>query len=113
MRKIYENADFTQVGYYQSILEEAGIPTFLKNLGASMGMGEIPFVEVYPELWVVNDEDYDRAIDVLEPYYAQHMAAAPVEAMPNWYCSACGVEVEGGFDECWKCGAMRPGAGPT
>jgi hypothetical protein len=104
MRKIYENADFTRVGYFQSILEEAGIPTFLKNLGASMGMGEIPFVEVYPELWIVNDVDYERAIDVLEPYYQHEAEAANA---PEWICSACGVEVDGGFDECWKCGAMK------
>lgn len=112
MRKIYENADFTPVGYFQSILEEAGIPTFLKNMGASMGMGEIPFFEVYPELWVVNDEDYDRAIDVLGPYYAQQRAG-PEAPVPNWFCPSCDVEVEGSFEECWKCGASRPGPAQT
>jgi hypothetical protein len=107
MRKIYENVEFTQVGYFQSILEEAGIPSFLKNLGASAGMGEIPFIEVFPELWVVNDEDYERAIEVLEPYYQPQ--AEPVNA-PNWSCPSCGVEVEGNFEECWKCGSSRPAA---
>lgn len=106
MRKIYENVDFTSVGYYQSILEEAGIPTFLKNLGSSVGMGEIPFVEVFPELWVVNDEDYDRAMSVLEPYYQPE---EPQASLPDWVCGSCGAEVDGSFGECWKCGKERPG----
>jgi len=107
MRKIYENLDFTHVGYYQSILEEAGIPTHIKNLGASSVMGEVPFTEVYPELWVVRDEDYERALDLLKPYDTAKPDPAR-EAAP-WVCPACGSKVDGVFTECWNCGTDKPG----
>ena len=66
MRKIFEHIEFARVGHYQSILEDAGIATSIKNLGASSGSGEIPFTEVFPELWVNNDDQYDRAMELLD-----------------------------------------------
>lgn len=105
MRKVFEHADFAIVGFYQSILEEAGIPTCLKNVDSSAAMGLAPFSEVYPELWVANEVDYERALEVLEPYYQQ---AAEEAHLPAWRCPSCGAEVEGTFGECWKCGALRP-----
>lgn len=104
MRKLFDNPDSTKTGYYQSILEEAGIPTFFRDTGAQLGLSEIALPA---ELWVVNDEDYERAIDVLEPYVQPESDPAK---LTNWYCPSCGVEVEGNFGECWKCGGMRPAA---
>lgn len=103
MRKIYEHIDFSRVGHYQSILESAGISTHLKNLGAAMASGEIPFVQCFPELWVVEDADYDRALDVLRPY---HDRAG--EDRSNWTCPSCGEAIEGTFGQCWNCETMRP-----
>ncbi|MEM7012879.1 MAG: DUF2007 domain-containing protein [Verrucomicrobiota bacterium] len=102
MRKVYENLDFTSVGYFQSILEDSGIPTHIKNLGGSGLMGEVPFTEVFPELWVVEDSDYDRAIEILKPHYDTMQ-----ESHSDWKCQKCGIQVEGQFGECWKCGAER------
>ncbi|MFT5465058.1 MAG: hypothetical protein ACI8UO_000144 [Verrucomicrobiales bacterium] len=102
MRKIYENIDFTGVGHFESVLKEAGIETLLKNTAASSTMGEVPFTEVYPELWVLNDEDYDRALEILKPYYEVMM-----ENRADWVCANCKTEVEGTFGECWNCGRMR------
>ena len=106
MRKIYENIDFTKVGFYESILKEAGIATYIKNLGASMGMGEIPFTQIFPELWVINDSDYDRAIELLEPYHNLES-----ERNDDWQCPKCGADVEGSFGECWSCQTLRPQGG--
>ena len=103
MRKIYEHIEFERVGHFQSILESVGISTHIKNLGASGAAGEIVFTQVYPELWVVNDSDYDRALEVLEPYYRQETTVGP-----DWVCSSCGSEVGGAFGECWKCQAPAP-----
>lgn len=109
MRKIYENPDFTQVGFFQTILEEAGIPTYLKNVG-SPGLSETPFLGDFPELWVVDEEDYDRALAALEPYYQAQAAATEA---PPWICAACGAEVDGNFSECWRCQAARPAGAPS
>ena len=106
MRKIYEHADYAVIRYYQSILEDEGILTLVKNVGAAMGTGEIPFTEVYPELWVMNDSDYDRAEAMLAPLHHQ----GPPEAtfLPVWTCASCGETVDGDFGECWNCGTERP-----
>ena len=106
MRKIFEHIDFARVGHYQSILEDEGIPTMIKNLGASGASGEIPFVQCYPELWVTQDGDYDRAMKLLEPYHDQEVP----EDSP-WKCPQCGENLDGSFGQCWQCETMRPAAG--
>ena len=106
MRKIYEYIDHSRVGHYQSILESAGIRTHIKNVGATMGMGEIPFIQLFPELWVVDDSDYDRSLEILRPYHDHEFQAGS-----DWQCPRCGEAVEGAFGECWNCQAPRPEPG--
>jgi len=81
MIKVFENFDFSRVGQMQSLLESHGIRTFLKNQYGSSVMGEVPFVEVVDLPVEEPDED--------------------------WICAECGVDVEGTFDRCWKCGTGR------
>jgi hypothetical protein len=102
MRKIYENAEFTRVGHYQSILESEGIGTHLKNLMTSGLAGDIPFDQVFPELWVVDDADYERALEILQQYRSENSRPDP-----SWTCPACGEENAGTFGECWNCQATR------
>ncbi len=68
MKKIYENIDFTRVGYLQSILESAGIATLVKNEGPSSLSGLIAVGQCYPELWIVDEDRYDEAMAVLRPH---------------------------------------------
>ncbi len=105
MKKIYEHLEYARVGHYEAILESEGIPTLVKNLGASVGTGEIPFTEVFPELWVVNDEDYDRALALLEAYQPPDTTG-----LTDWTCPQCGERVEKEFGECWNCSTLRPPA---
>ena len=65
MRKVYEDQDMTMVGYYQSLLESEGVITTVKNEYASLASGEIPFTQVYPELWVSDDADYQRSVELI------------------------------------------------
>ena len=108
MRKVFEHIEFARVGHYQSILEDAGIATHVKNLGSSGVAGEVPFTQVYPELWVAEDADYDRALELLEPYHNREVP----EDEP-WQCLSCGEGVAGSFGQCWNCQAMRPAASGT
>lgn len=81
----------------QSVLESHGIPTFIKNQFASSVMGEVPFVEVCPQLYILNDRDLDRARQLLPPELP-----APAQA-EDWICPQCGVAIEGQFGQCWNC----------
>lgn len=65
MIKVFEDFDIILVGYYQSVLESEGIGTFMKNQFGTSGAGELPFVEVVPQLWVLNDADAGRARNLI------------------------------------------------
>jgi len=66
MIKVFEDFDITLVGYYQSVLEANDIQTFMKNRFSTGGLGDLPFVEVIPQLWVLNEAEVPRAIAMIE-----------------------------------------------
>jgi len=101
MIKVFENFDFSRVGQMQSLLESHGIKTYIKNQYASSVMGEVPFVEVVPQLYVLAKEDLQRAQELLQPDLPDQ---DPAE---DWVCPECGIDVEGNFTRCWKCGTGR------
>ena len=81
-----------------------GIVCLVRNDELSTALGEIPFVECYPELWVVDDEVYPRARLLLDQWLADG-----TEPDPAWTCPNCDERVEGQFQCCWKCGREYPG----
>ncbi|NNE93738.1 MAG: DUF2007 domain-containing protein [Verrucomicrobiales bacterium] len=109
MKKVYEHIDFTKVGYYQSILESNDITTSVRNVGAGVAVGEIPFHEIYPELWVVHDEDFERAEEIIAAAKVDAEKQADAKGLEDWTCPDCGEAVEKEFSECWNCGTTRPG----
>ncbi|MDX1555168.1 MAG: DUF2007 domain-containing protein [Xanthomonadales bacterium] len=101
MFKVYENFDISRVGQMQSILETNGIATFLKNEYASGALGEIPFVEICPQLFVLRARDVERAKELLQVDLPAERQAS------DWVCPECGIDIEGQFENCWKCGTQR------
>lgn len=99
---VFEDFDFSRVGQMQSLLEAHGISTFIRNQFGSSVMGEVPFVEVVPQLFVLERKDHHRALELLK----QHLDS--VEASAEWVCRSCGTEVGGQFSHCWQCGEARP-----
>ena len=81
-------------------LRAEGIACELRNTTLSGAMGEIPFLECAPQLWIRDEADEARALALLE-----HLRR-PVTG-PAWRC-ACGEELEAQFASCWSCGAARP-----
>ena len=98
---VFENFNFTRVGQMQSLLESNGIKTFIRNEYGSSVVGELPFVEVVPQLFVLEEKDLARAKELL-------LLDLPVENQgEDWVCPECGVDVEANFSRCWKCGVNR------
>jgi hypothetical protein len=78
--KVFENFDFSRVGQMQSLLESHGIRTFMKNEYGSSVVGELPFVEVVPQLFVLEEKDVARAKELL-------LLDLPMpEQSENWVC---------------------------
>lgn len=98
---VFEDFDFSRVGQMQSLLESHGISTFIRNQFGSSVMGEVPFVEVVPQLFVLKQKDVGRAREILRSNLAAEEEAA------DWTCPECGAEVGGQFSHCWQCGSAE------
>lgn len=98
---VFENFDFTRVGQMQSLLESNGIKTFMRNEYGSSVVGELPFVEVVPQLFVLEAKDVAKAKELL------NLDLTPESPDDDWVCPECGVDVESNFSRCWKCGVDR------
>jgi hypothetical protein len=101
MKKIHSSLDEISIGYIVSMLEQQGIAFTIRNQFLSGAFGELPATECWPEIWVTHDEDYDKAMHIVD--------LAEVEADDDagpWRCR-CGERNEGQFGSCWKCGTDR------
>ena len=102
MIKVFVSPNLVEVESLREILEQSGIPCILKNQFNTYLAGGVPFIEVFPEIWVIKDEDVSKAKDILD-YWSK---AAPVEGF-SWACSQCGEKLDKEFTSCWKCGKDR------
>jgi len=82
-------------------LRAAGIDCEVRNTTLSGALGEIPFLECAPQIWISNDLDEPRAHELIA-LLRQPLAGDP------WTCSACGETLEPQFSQCWSCGVPRP-----
>jgi hypothetical protein len=103
MIKVFEDFDITLVGHYQSVLESNDIATYMKNQFGTSGAGELPFIEVIPQLWVLNEADAERATVLIRELHGSGNQQ-PAEA---WTCPKCGTPQEAAFTHCWKCSTAR------
>jgi len=97
MKKLTSSESLVTIHHWKNILESEGIACELRNEHLGSVMGEVPFVEVWPQLWIVNDLDYDRAQQLLSDDAKQE---SPTE---SWQCRFCGETNEGQFAACWNC----------
>jgi hypothetical protein len=99
MKKVTSADTVVMISHYKNILESEGIPCQIRNEHLNQIYGEMPFTEVWPELWVLRDIDYDRAKQLIDSAIIDESPSAP------WRCRNCGEENEGQFAACWNCGA--------
>lgn len=103
--KIFVSQSLVEVEALKSRLEAEGIACFIKNQFTSSLAGEVPFAEVFPELWVARADDGRRAQALLEQWKREGERPGP-----GWTCGRCGERHGGQFTTCWSCGAERGGS---
>ena len=86
--------------HYAGALCAAGIDCEVRNTVLSGALGEIPFLECAPQIWIRNPLDEARARELIE------RLRTPVAGEP-WTCSRCGEVLEPQFAQCWNCGTPR------
>jgi hypothetical protein len=104
LRKVHTAESLLEIAHLRNLLETEGIACIVRNERLAGALGEIPFVECWPELWVVENGYALRAREIVRA-----ARAAVTDHGPDWQCACCGERVEGQFDACWRCAAP---AGP-
>jgi hypothetical protein len=83
-------------------LEKEGVSCVLRNRQLFSALGEIPFTECFPELWVVDAEVWPRARTLLDQWLGNNGPGK------SWTCPSCRENVEAVFASCWNCGEPHP-----
>jgi len=97
VERFYRAGDLIEAELLLGLLGAAGIEARLFNSHARGGMGEIPFTETWPEIWLDDERDRERARRVLHEF----QRPAP---RGSRRCPSCGEENPAGFELCWQCG---------
>jgi Putative prokaryotic signal transducing protein len=100
MKLLFSSASQAEVGLLKGMLDAAAIKSEIRNESAQAAY--YPGVEFYPELSVLNDEEFPRAMELRDAW-----RTAPSGDRKGWICPRCGEHLEGQFLGCWKCGAKR------
>ena len=107
MKRLHSGKDPLMIGHLKNVLATFGIKCVAKNVDLISAAGELPPVECWPELWVVDDEKFGRARSILRK------TLAPLHSVKKpWACAGCGETIEGQFSECWNCGRDQFGGKP-
>ena len=82
-------------------LSSLGIVTHIFNANAAGALGEVPFMQAQPEVWVDDDTQALRARAIL----ADCLNMKPGQEKT---CPHCGERNPGNFLSCWHCGGALP-----
>ncbi|MDZ7918630.1 putative signal transducing protein [Rhodoferax sp.] len=80
-------------------LQAEGIEASVQRQYLGSAVGELPPDQCLPEVWIRHPEQEAAARELL--HHLQHVPQR------RWVC-VCGERVEGGFEQCWNCGAWMP-----
>jgi hypothetical protein len=99
LKKLYSAASLPDAHLIRDLLGHAGIEAHVFNENAQSGVGQLPVMEAYPQIWIVNERDLPRARQILEAF--EHMPAIG----SNLRCEQCSEDNPTTFQLCWNCGA--------
>jgi hypothetical protein len=100
MKLLRRAHDLITAHHWANLLHAAGIRCEVRNTALTGALGDIPFLEATPQLWVLNDLELDQAELLLK-----ELERAPPD--DDWHCKHCGERCESQFFSCWRCGTER------
>ncbi|HVY06117.1 MAG TPA: DUF2007 domain-containing protein [Burkholderiales bacterium] len=96
MRKICSVPTLPDAHLLRGLLEREGIDARVFNENAQSLMGEIPIHHAWPEVWVMDERDTEKARALIQSI------ERPVDCR-RAFCPHCGEENPGNFQVCWNC----------
>ncbi len=97
MKQIYTSESIVLLHSVKNFLALNEIESFIKNEHNIPNSARHGIENVFLELWLLNDQDFDKAQAILE---RQVNKLAP---KPEWTCTRCDEPNDGSFDFCWNC----------
>lgn len=107
MKRVYSASDLVDARLLADALDDERIRTHLFNASAIGAMGDLPFGETWPEVWIVDERDLVRAREVVAMHSARQSAGGSLR------CSGCGEDSPSNFGCCWNCGTEVDAAVPA
>ena len=85
--------------FWADALRQAGFSATVQRYFLGSIAGDLPPDQCLPEVWLTKDDEKQAASAVLDDLQNRPQRL--------WLCVCCET-VEGGFDQCWRCGADMP-----
>jgi len=98
MKRMYTHDNYFFVFNIRNILVNNGIRCEVRNDIMSSAAGEVPPTEVWPEVWVLREVDYEKAERLIE----ESLNGDPKAT--SWFCPHCHETNPPAFELCWQCG---------
>ena len=99
MLRLTQAPNIAIAALWADALQQAGFAATVQRYFLGSVAGQLPPDQCLPEVWLTHEEDESGARALLHA----------LQNMPQrrWVCR-CGETVEGGFEQCWNCGAAMP-----
>jgi Putative prokaryotic signal transducing protein len=98
MKKLCTASNLPEAHLMCGLLEQAGISARVFNANAQGGVGQLPFTEAWPEVWVERDRDLPRARDIVQAFEQAPAVSGSLR------CPGCSEDNPSTFQLCWNCG---------
>jgi hypothetical protein len=99
MKRLCRASSLPDAHILRGVLEQSGIEARVFNENAQSGVGQLPVPDAYPEIWLVNEQDLERAKAVVREFESAPRVTGSVR------CGACGEDSPANFQLCWNCNA--------
>ena len=101
--KVYSSPNLTMVGHLKNVLQSHEIACDIRNEFLGAIVGQIPPIQCWPELWIADPSQAQRAGQII----AETLEPIDDDARVPWHCRTCNEEIESQFTLCWNCGTER------
>ncbi|MBB3169398.1 DUF2007 domain-containing protein [Simiduia aestuariiviva] len=98
MIRVYTAPDMFWLQHARNQLDFAGIETFVRNEYAGGALGDLSFIDCWPELWVADQVSYQKASKILADLNDEKHSDGP-----EHNCTMCAASNPSNFERCWQC----------
>ncbi len=96
MKKLYTHENRMIIFNLKNVLEGEGIQAVVMNEYSSGGAGDLATFDTWPEIWVENESQFERAEALLNQIVFN-------TSDDFWYCRGCQEKNDVAFKLCWNC----------